>query len=379
MSKNIKYSVGNDNCEIIFKDDIGYALLTELKKLESDNKLLIIYDSNLKKDYISNLINFLKRTGNFTIVKKFKGGKKNKNIKELLKIIDNLIENKFTKNSVIISIGGGVLGDLSALAASLYLRGLYYFHIPTTMTSIVDSCIGGKTAINYKNIINSFGNYYHAKRIFISHEIIKYIPEREYISGISEIIKCAIINKGLKLSFLKKNYKEFIGRKKKILNKLIYFSLKTKIKFFKNDVNEKKERLSLNFGHTFAHAIEMACIKNNNEIYRHGEAVGIGMLCELLLANKKNIYLETLKLLKLYNMPVSIRTRDLNNKKILQKKIYNNLFLDKKKIGPYPRYIKIRAIGNSVVDEINDLHLANDIIYQVIDFDQYNLDKKIFK
>ena len=367
MSKNIKYSVGNDNCEIIFKDDIGYALLTELKKLKSDNKLLIIYDSNLKKDYITNLINFLKRTGNFTIVKKFKGGKKNKNIKELLKIIDNLIENKFTKNSVIISIGGGVLGDLSALAASLYLRGLYYFHIPTTMTSIVDSCIGGKTAINYKNIINSFGNYYHAKRIFISHEIIKYIPEREYISGISEIIKCAIINKGLKLSFLRKNYKEFIGRKKKILNKLIYFSLKTKIKFFKNDVNEKKERLSLNFGHTFAHAIEMACVKNNNEIYRHGEAVGIGMLCEIILSKKKKIFLEVLNLLKIYKMPISIKIKNFNDQKIIQKKIYDNLFLDKKKIGKYPRYIKIHNIGKSSVEEIRDLHLCNNVIYQMIE------------
>lgn len=367
MSKKIKYTVGKDDFEIIFKDDIGYALLTELKKLESDNKLLIIYDSNLKKDYITNLINFLKRTGNFIKVKKFKGGKKNKNIKELLKIIDNLIENKFTKNSVIISIGGGVLGDLSALAASLYLRGLYYFHVPTTMTSIVDSCIGGKTAINYKNIINSFGNYYHAKRIFISHDIIRCIPDREYISGISEIIKCAIINKGLKLSFLKKNYKEFINRKKEILNKLIYFSLKTKIKFFKDDVNEKKERLSLNFGHTFAHAIEMACIKNNNEIYRHGEAVGMGILCELLLSKKKKVYAEIIKLLKLYNMPVSIRVKDMNNKKNLQKKIYENLFLDKKKIGENPRYIKIRSIGDSSIDEIKDLHLANNIIYQIID------------
>ncbi len=367
MSKKIKYTVGKDNFEIIFKDDIGYALLTELKKLESDNKLLIIYDSNLKKDYIFSLINFLKRTGNFIKVKKFKGGKKNKNIKELLKIIDNLIENKFTKNSVIISIGGGVLGDLSALAASLYLRGLYYFHIPTTMTSIVDSCIGGKTAINYKNIINSFGNYYHAKRVFISHDIIRHIPDREYISGISEIIKCAIINKGLKLSFLKKNYKEFINRKKEILNKLIFFSLKTKIKFFKDDVNEKKERLSLNFGHTFAHAIEMACVEHNSEIYRHGEAVGIGMICELFLSKKKYLLSELKDLLKLYKMPISIKVQNLNDKKILQKKIYDNLFLDKKKIGQHPRYIKIHSIGNSYVEEIQDLHLANDIIYQIID------------
>ena len=83
------------------------------------------------------------------------GSKINKNKKFLFKIIDKLIEKKFTKKSVLLSCGGGVVGDVSALASSLYLRGMIYYHIPTTMTAIVDSCLGGKTGINYKNIINS--------------------------------------------------------------------------------------------------------------------------------------------------------------------------------------------------------------------------------
>ena len=86
----------------------------------------------------------------------------------MLKILDKLISNGFTKRSVVLSCGGGVIGDVTALASSLYLRGTIYYHIPTTMTAMVDSCIGGKTGINYKDIINSVGNYYHPKNVFIS-------------------------------------------------------------------------------------------------------------------------------------------------------------------------------------------------------------------
>ena len=115
------------------------------------------------------------------------GSKKNKNFKTFLKIIDKLFKKKFSKNSVLISCGGGVVGDVSGMAASLYLRGLNYFHIPTTMTALIDSCIGYKNFINFKNIINSLGTYYHPKNVYISKTIIHYLPNREYISGIPKL------------------------------------------------------------------------------------------------------------------------------------------------------------------------------------------------
>ena len=123
-------------------------------------------------------------------------------MKLLFKIINKLFDKKFTKKSVIISCGGGVIGDVCALASSLYLRGLIHFHIPTTMTAIIDSCIGGKTGINYKGIINSLGTYYHSKRVYISKNILNLIPTREFVAGIPEIIKCGLIHKK---SILKKN------------------------------------------------------------------------------------------------------------------------------------------------------------------------------
>ena len=216
-------------------------------------------------------------------VMKLDATKKNKNETILFRIIDKLIEKRFTKKSVVISCGGGVIGDMCALASSLYLRGLIYYHIPTTMTAIVDSCIGGKTGINYKDIINSVGNYFHPKRVFISKNVINLIPKREFLSGVPEIIKSGIINNIQILRLLKNDKERFLSRDYKFLKKIISKTLMTKIKFFKDDVYENSKRLNLNFGHTFAHAIEMTFKSNKGDILRHGEAVGMGMMCEIFI------------------------------------------------------------------------------------------------
>ena len=119
------------------------------------------------------------------------------------------------------------------------------------MTAIVDSCLGGKTGINYKNIINSIGNYFHSQNVFISKNIIELIPDREYFSGVPEIIKCGIIDNKKILSMLKKNKKKIINRDYNFLSKLIRLTLNTKIKFIKDDIYENSKRMNLNFGHTF--------------------------------------------------------------------------------------------------------------------------------
>ena len=330
-SDRLIYNIQNEKFTIYVNNQINTVLLKEIESLKSDNKIFFVYDANIDNKIILNLIKFLKKTGNIIHTKKLKGNKSNKNKNQLFEIIDNLIKEKFTKKSILISMGGGVIGDLSALAASLYLRGLIYFHIPTTMTSIVDSCIGGKTGINYNNVINSVGNYYHAKSIFIDYEIINNLPSREYAAGLAEILKCCIINSGMDLNFLIKNKNNIIQRDIFVLKKLILFALKTKIKFFKDDIFENKNRLILNFGHTFAHAIEMALIKNGKEVFRHGEAVGLGMLCELKIANKFKIANKLSKTLIDFGLPNSINVSSVQQKINIQNRIYKNVFLDKKK------------------------------------------------
>ena len=372
QTREIIYKVENNINKVIISDNIEKRLLKDLIFLKSDKKILFIYDENINQNFIKEILEKIKLSGCKIIIHKIKGEKKNKTLKNLLRLFDILLKNKFSKKSVIISCGGGVIGDLCGLLSSLYLRGTYYFHIPSTMTAIVDSCIGGKTAINYKGIINSFGNYYHANRVYISLKILKNLPEREYYSGFSEILKCGLIKKNNILKILSNNHQKLINREFKILSQLIIESLKTKISFFLNDIKENNKRLFLNFGHTFAHAIEMATDKFiKKDFLRHGEAVAIGMLCEILLSsnntNKKISLINTCEnILKKFNLPTTIKLPEKVNLQQFQNEIYKNLFLDKKRINENPRYIFLNKIGKPKIKEIENLNSLNDVIYKFI-------------
>ncbi len=367
---NINYRVDNQNCSISIRNRLDTSIISKIENLKSDKKILLIYDKNINVKIVDKLIKILKSSGCLVVALKFLGNKKNKNEKSLFNLIDMMIKNKFTKKSVVISMGGGVLGDVSALASSLYYRGLIYLNIPTTMTSIIDSCIGGKTAINYKNIINSIGNYYHPKSVFIYNEIIQDIPEREFISGISEIIKCGLIKKNKILKILKTKKEKVINREYKTIANLCRETLKTKIQFFQFDVYEKNKRLILNLGHTFAHAIEMATEEiSKKELFRHGEAVGLGILCEIYFSNPKESKLlsDTSNLLKKYKLPIKIDNGIFNKKKqILLDKIFKYIFLDKKKISRYPRYISIKSAYHPRIKELQDSNLIIQTINRFI-------------
>jgi len=363
----ISYKVNNSSRNIYFEKNILKLILKDIEKLESDKKILLIFDKNIDHKFIQNIKNALKIVGSKVIIVEAEGNKIKKNEKLLFKIIDIFIRNNFTKRSILICAGGGVVGDVAGLAASLYLRGMLYFNIPTTMTSIIDSCLGGKTAINYKNIINSVGNYYHPNAIYISTEVIKDIPDREYFAGFSEILKCALISKKKNfMNFLINNQKKILNRDEKFLKKICYETLNTKIFFFVNDVYEQKERLMLNFGHTFAHAIEMSTDLLKKDFYRHGEAVGIGILCELYYANKgKNKIFKTVeKFLNELNLPTKINNEKFN-KKTLHSDIYKFLFLDKKKLNKFPRYISLKSQGKPRIDELDNDTLINETIIKM--------------
>ena len=369
LTSEISYKIENEINKVRYLKKIDHKFIKDIFSLKSDQKILFVYDKNVAKSLIDDFKLKLRLTGNQIIFKELEGKKKNKNIKKLLNLFDLLIKNNFTKNSIVISCGGGVIGDMCGLLSSLYLRGAIYLHIPTTMTAIVDSCIGGKTGINYKELINSMGSYYHPKRVYILQNLIHQIPDREYYSGFAEIIKCGLIGNNKIIKFLKKD--ETLNKRgnNKNLPFIILETLKTKINFFKNDIKEKKNRLFLNFGHTFEHAIEMATeniIKK--DFLRHGEAVGIGMLCEILISNqgKKNeLFSLTENLLKKFNLPTELNIEKKYIKKI-HSKIYNGVFLDKKKISKYPRYIFLKNFFKPQIKELNNYGLLNDVIHNII-------------
>ena len=367
----LDYKINNEIHYILFCKKKELTKITKsIEKVSSDKNVLFVYDYKVKKSIVRDITDELKSSGCNLVSLECKGSKSNKNEKFLFRILDILINYKFTKKSVIVSFGGGVVGDVSALASSLYLRGMIYFCIPTTMTSMIDSSIGGKTGINYKGVINSIGNYHHPKSVFILEDVINEIPEREYFAGFAEIIKCGLIENNKILSFLNTNSQKLQKRKIKEIFKICELTLKTKINFFSKDIYEKNIRLFLNFGHTFAHAIEMA-IENSikKDFIRHGEAVGIGILCELYYASKKKtlLYQKVKKQLELFNLPSSIKCSEIPiNEVKFQNNVYKYLFLDKKRIDKHPRYIYLKNIGNPSIKDMTDYDFINDTILEVI-------------
>ena len=361
----IKYKVYDQRLKVIITENILDTVLDDLKNLNSDKKVLFVYDRRIDEKIIKNFATNLKTSGCSVFFLELIGNKVHKSEKTLFKIIDFLILNKFTKNSVILSCCGGVIGDMASLASCLYLRGMIYLHIPTTITSIVDSCIGGKTGINYKGLINSMGTYYHPKSVYISNEILKKIPQREYYSGLPEVIKYGLIKKNSILNNLAKNKDLVDKRNFKFMSNLISQSLQTKIYYFSKDVYEKDKRLALNFGHTFAHAIEMATQKIfKKEVFRHGEAVGLGILCELYYSHKGRSKLlnNVENLLYQFNLPTRVLENKNKNYQKIHDEIYKYVFVDKKKIGKFPRYISLNKIGNPKIKLLNDFNLLNETI-----------------
>ena len=165
------------------------------------------------------------------------------------------------------------------------------------------------------------------------------------------------------------NVEKIRNKNLKFIFKIIKSTLRTKIKFFKNDVYENGQRLNLNFGHTFAHAIEMALDKKDKtEKIRHGEAVGIGMLCEIYYANgkNKNFYL-TKRILENFNLPINIK-RFIKKKKInsLKNEIFKNIFLDKKRINQNPRYINLIDVGKTKISEMKNFEKIKKTINEII-------------
>ena len=376
-SNKIVYKINNIKHDIIYTNNILSSISKKIKEFKSDKKIYFIYDENINKAIINNIFLGLKLTGCKIYQKKIKSLKKNKNLKNLTNLINSFSNLSLTKKSIVLVCGGGVIGDLAGLASSLYKRGLIYINIPSTMTAMVDSCIGGKTGVNHLNQINLIGTYFHPRSVFIYDEIIKSIPEREYISGLAEVVKSSILSKKFNIKFLENNTKKIIQKNKFLVKKIILNSLNTKLNHFLYDIYEDNNRLFLNFGHTFAHAYEMATDELfKKDFLRHGEAVSLGIISEIALSfletknkqKRKKIFLLLLKITKILsnlNLPTKLNLPETKNQYYILKKIYYYVFKDKKKISEKPRYIYLNNLGEVTTKEIENFDNINKVIYYI--------------
>ena len=357
-NQEIKFKDKNHSYSILIGKNAINVLPQKIKLLCPNSKnIALVIDENVPSEYKRNLKKKLKSYN--LLFLPFKATEKNKSINIVNHFLNILLSKNFNRSDLIIAVGGGITGDVTGFIASVFKRGINFINIPTTLLAQVDSAVGGKTGINSRYGKNLIGSFYQPKLVISDTLFIKSLPKKEIICGYAEILKHSIIKDKKFFIWLKKNSNSVFMRNSKELIYAIKKSCEIKNSFVTQDVNEKDIRMILNFGHTFAHAIE---VKNNySKKITHGEAVLAGMLLATKLSVIKKICsIKTLnEIKKIYKQ----NNLDYTYKKYSYKTMVDELvpFLknDKKNNDDKINFILLKNIGKTALPNKSKISVKN--------------------
>lgn len=310
--------------------------------------ILIISNETVAPLYLDTLEASLSGADIHTLV--LPDGEAYKTAEYWLQIIDKLVEIRATRDATLFTLGGGVIGDMGGFAAASYMRGINFVQIPTTLLSQVDASVGGKTGFNHPKGKNLVGAFHQPGAVLVDIGTLGTLPDREFSAGLAEVVKIAAIRDAGFLCWLEANSTAIMERDPIALTSMIRRSIVNKADIVAEDERESGIRALLNFGHTFAHAVETL---THYREYLHGEAVAIGMmvaselsetrgLCEAGFRNRLG------KLLRSFDLPLSIPgTMDVNA-------ILETMKLDKKVIAGSVRLILVKSAGHGIIDSSSD-------------------------
>lgn len=284
-------NLGENSYDICFTDNFE-ALTDELEKIDALKKILIVTDSNVRMLYADEVNDILIKAGYDSHIYAFTAGEENKGMDTILGICGACVKHGLDRKSMIIALGGGVVGDMAGFAASIYMRGIRFIQIPTTLLSQSDSSVGGKTGIDFMESKNILGAFHQPKLVYINVNTLKTLPYVQFVSGMGEVIKHGIIRDNEFYEFIKNNVELIKSLDKDTLIKMCKRNCEIKAGVVEQDEKETGLRAILNFGHTIGHAAESAL----NFSMTHGECVGLGIVavCKIA-ADRGMIDFETAK------------------------------------------------------------------------------------
>lgn len=316
--------------------DNSYDIIIDnLSTMHFDTKVAIVTNPTIAKLHLD----FLKTkiTAKELHIITVPDGEEYKNQASIDIILESMFKNRFNRKSLLIAFGGGVIGDMTGYASSIYQRGIDFVQIPTTLLSQVDASVGGKTGMNNEFGKNLIGAFHQPRGVFIDPNFLKTLPVREFGAGIAEIVKMAVtFNKG---------FFEFLEtadlQNPTILRECIQRAVQTKANVVAQDEKEQGIRAALNYGHTFGHVIEN---ETKYKKYLHGEAVAIGMVMANNLSVKMGLMavddsIRVKKLLEKYSLPVTYKVED-------SKKFFDTFYLDKKSSDSTITFILAVGLGD---------------------------------
>ncbi len=338
----IKVETINNPYEVV----VGSNLINQknLKALK-DKEVLLIIDENVPtkfKDLIVDVLSSL--SSNFQSLE-IRASEENKSGSTLDNIHSKLIDERFSRDCVLVGFGGGITCDIAGFAAATYQRGVNFILFPSTLLSQVDASVGGKTAINHPQGKNMIGAFHQPIKVFADVDLLSSLPKIEISNGLSEVIKHALISDKKYFDWLEENMESIISLKPEVLGYTITRSVEIKAEIVSEDEREKGIRKFLNFGHTFGHSIELY---GGFKEFSHGQSVALGMLMAMELSKLTEGFSE--EDLNKSKELISKANPDLNLKITFdEKKILENMSVDKKREGNKQIFVLLEKIGQAKV------------------------------
>ncbi|MBU0671843.1 MAG: 3-dehydroquinate synthase [Candidatus Margulisbacteria bacterium] len=364
----IKVELKDRSYDIIVGSGILDELGENIKDEQLGKKIFIITDPLVNDLYGDKLRSGLKGFTHQTL--EVPCGERYKNLKMASSLYDQLVKSAAHRDSVIIALGGGVIGDLAGFVAATYMRGINLIQVPTTLLAQVDAAIGGKTGVNHSRGKNLIGAFYQPKKVYIDIQALSTLPARELRTGLAEVVKYGVIEDADFFKFLEANShhlntKAFespdtLRAALKVWQIIVAESAKIKAKVVAKDETETGLRMILNYGHTIGHAIEAL---TRYKAYNHGEAVAIGMVAAARIANRMKMInqeavLRIVNLLEKLGLPIEV-------KGLSAKKIINALQIDKKVREGKVQFVLPEKIGKVVIRNNLALKTINSVLAEM--------------
>lgn len=280
-SQRIPVRLGERSYEIFLEPGSSRTLGDRLKRLVDAAKVGIVTDRHVAHHYLKPTLDSLEQAGLEPVSIVVPPGERTKTLATVARILDLLARHRFERRSLVLALGGGVVGDLAGFAASIYQRGIPYVQIPTTLVAQVDSSVGGKTGVDHRLGKNLIGSFHQPKAVIIDPFMLQTLPRREWIAGLAEVIKYGIIADETLFSFLEVSMPDLLKLDPQAVMRAVARSCEIKAEVVAADERESDRRRILNYGHTIGHALESL---GGYRGLIHGEAVGIGLVAEAELA-----------------------------------------------------------------------------------------------
>lgn len=345
--ETITVDLGERSYPIYIDANILSSFGARLATFTTSKRVVIVTNPTVAKLYLEVVESSLKSNGIDVKVVEIPDGEEYKSLEWAGRIYDELISFKTDRQTPLIALGGGVIGDITGFVAATYMRGIPYIQVPTTLLAQVDSSVGGKTAVNHPKGKNMIGAFYQPLFVFIDVKTLNTLESREVRAGLAEVVKYGIIKSEELFSYLENNIDKILSLHESALRHIIKTSCEIKASVVEADERETGVRAILNFGHTFGHAIEAL---THYKEYRHGEAVAIGMLFATKLSHKMGISRDDIverlsSLLENIGLP-------LENKAYTATECIKSMLIDKKVVDGELRFVLPESMGRVSIKDV---------------------------